>query len=90
VLHSRSLPGRGLCAVAHRRIHSPRKQGRANAAGGRLSRMALLAWDQVDNIVRSIRQLGCAFVIVRDAKKLKLCQRFFEGGEQMLKVDQVF
>jgi len=90
VLHSRSLPGRGLCAVAHRRVRSPRKLGGGNAAGGQLSRMALLAWDQVDNIVRSIRQLGCAFVIVRDAKKLKLCQRFFEGGEQLLKVDQVF
>eukprot|EP00756_Hemistasia_phaeocysticola_P015747 Hpha_TRINITY_DN15431_c1_g5::TRINITY_DN15431_c1_g5_i1::g.174109::m.174109 len=90
VLHSRSLPGRGLCAIARRRVRSPRKQGGENAAAGQVPRLALLAWDQVDNIMRSIRQLGCAFVIVRDAKKLKLCQRFFDGGEQLLPFNQVF
>eukprot|EP01062_Namystynia_karyoxenos_P032560 TRINITY_DN24022_c0_g1_i1.p1 TRINITY_DN24022_c0_g1~~TRINITY_DN24022_c0_g1_i1.p1 ORF type:complete len:536 (+),score=202.91 TRINITY_DN24022_c0_g1_i1:93-1610(+) len=93
VMHSRSLPGRGLCAVAPRPSKSPRQRRIARgcaAASSRPMQAALWVLDQADSVSRSLAQLACASAIVSDAKRLRLCQRYFEGGEQLLKVDQEF
>jgi hypothetical protein len=83
VEHTRSLPGAGLCVVSRR-----------EAVVGRLPRSllqsSLWALEQFRTVGQSLVQFRCSVAIVRDAKRLKLCKRFFEGGQKLLPMNQVF
>lgn len=85
VEHSRSLPGRGLAAV------SPKGEYNRLRGAFRCSLMVgLWTLDEAENATRSVRQFACSFGIVSDAKRLRLCQRYFESGQRPLPMNQQF
>src|SRR5688500_15544205 len=73
VHHTRSIPHRGPCLLV----------SRATAYGPRLTR-AVLLWmrvrDSWEDVVRSVVQLVLGTYMVWEARRLRLCQRYFEGA----------
>jgi hypothetical protein len=70
--HTRSMPSRGPCLLVPREgAHGPRR--------------ALLAYiwlrDRWEDVARSVVQLILGTYMVRDARRLRLCQRHFEAQE---------
>jgi hypothetical protein len=67
--HTRSMPNRGPCLIAPR-AHEPRPSERA-----------LLAWmrvrDRWENVFRAIAQLVFGVIMVFEARRLRLCERYF-------------
>ncbi len=72
--HTRSLPSRGPCLLTRR-------------PGGLDSRLraALLAWmrvrDRWEDVARSIVQLILGSYMVWDARRLRLCERYFQAAD---------
>eukprot|EP01060_Flectonema_neradi_P036477 TRINITY_DN7018_c0_g1_i3.p1 TRINITY_DN7018_c0_g1~~TRINITY_DN7018_c0_g1_i3.p1 ORF type:complete len:505 (+),score=101.24 TRINITY_DN7018_c0_g1_i3:54-1568(+) len=83
VEHTRSLPGRGFCMLQNKGTE------RLNFT---IIHLLAYMWlyEQVDCVFRSLRQFFCAFVIVREAQSLRLCDRFFKSGQKMLPINQEF
>ena len=81
--HTRSLPGRGFCMLQNRGTE------RMNITTIHLLSYMFI-YEQIDCVFRSLRQFFCAFVIVREAQSLRLCDRFFKSGQKMLPINQEF
>ena len=73
--HARSMPNRGPCLLA-RRAHEPLPYERA-----------LLAWmrlrDRWENVFRSIAQLVPGVIMVLEARRLRLCERYFAANARL-------
>jgi len=83
VVHSRSLPGAGICVIS--------RKGEVISSGARHAKqLALWAMEEVRTVVQSLVQFRCSRVIVGEAKRLRLCSRFFNGGQNPLPMDQDF
>ncbi|MBC8025379.1 MAG: cytochrome P450 [Steroidobacteraceae bacterium] len=67
--HTRSMPNRGPCFIAPRRI-LPRLGERAWLAG-------MWVRDRWETVFRSIAQLVFGVMMIREARRLRLCERHF-------------
>lgn len=85
VAHSRSLPGAGLCVIS--KVEERDSYGRLSRG---MLKLALGTMEEVKTVYRSVLQFYCSRIIVGEAMTLRLCDRFFLGGEKLLKVDQQF
>ncbi|MFC0112369.1 cytochrome P450 [Kibdelosporangium aridum] len=77
--HTRSLPNRGPCLLIDRRSTAKR------ALGTRLTLMRLR--DRWEDVSRSLTQLVLGSYMVWDARRLRLCGRYFEQHRDGLAVD---
>jgi hypothetical protein len=83
VEHTRSSPCGGCCVIS--------RKGAAIGYGvRRATQMALWATEEFKTVIRSLVQFRCSRVIVDEAKRLRLCSRFFNGGQKPLPLDQDF
>jgi len=85
VEHMRSLAGAGLCVVSL-------KETRTDTTWLRRRALQSTIWtlEELRKVGRSLTQFYCASVIVKHAKQLMLCRRFFESGCKPLPLDQKF
>jgi hypothetical protein len=67
--HTRSMPNRGPCFIAPRR-RPPRAAERAWLAG-------MWVRDRWETVFRSIAQLVYGVIMIREARRLRLCERHF-------------
>lgn len=85
--HTRSMPNRGPCVMSLRRLEP---------VASRRERL-LLAWlrlrDQWENVYRSLAQLVFGIVMILDARRLRLCSRYFDShpiGQPDVSTDHPF
>ena len=83
VVHSHSLPGAGICVIS-------RKGAAIGSTVRRALQIVLWAKEEVRTVMLTLVQFRCSRVIVGEAKKLRLCLRFFTGGQKPLPMDQDF
>jgi hypothetical protein len=72
--HTRSIPNRGTCLAIPRALDSNRRLERAQLFWMRLR-------DRWEDVGRSIVQLVLGTYMVWDARRLRLCQRYFEAKD---------
>jgi hypothetical protein len=68
--HTRSIPNRGPCVLVPR-------QGRANPHAPRALLLALHLRDRWEDVGRSVQQLVLGTYMVWEARRLRLCERYF-------------
>jgi hypothetical protein len=83
VVHSRSTPGAGPCVIS-------RKGVMISSGARRAMQIALWAREELRTVMLTLVQFRCSSVIVGEAKSLRLCARFFDGGQKPLSPDQDF
>ncbi len=78
VRHTRSLPSGGPCLlVARAQAFSPRREALT---------LGLLSFrDRWEDVLRSVLQLGFGTYMFWDARRLRLCARYFEDGAASLR-----
>mmetsp|Transcript_55691 Transcript_55691/g.121275 ORF Transcript_55691/g.121275 Transcript_55691/m.121275 type:complete len:99 (+) Transcript_55691:363-659(+) len=81
VLHTRSMPDRGPCILAHRK---------GKGAPDRLLNGWVKGTEVVENLTRSVLQLFCGVWSVTESRKLRLAQKYFAeaDAQQAVKAEQ--
>jgi hypothetical protein len=74
ILHTRSIPNRGPCLAIPRSLDCNARLERAQLFWMRLR-------DRWEDVGRSILQLVLGTYMVWDARRLRLCQRYFEAKD---------